>query len=486
VNWNLDIAIVIAFLLANIFLGLRSARGIKTIQEYAIGNRNFSTATIASTIVATWIGAGFFSIAISQTYQDGIWFVVCGTGDAIALIIIGLILGPRMKRTLGNLSVAETMGNFYNRKIRIISALASIAISVGAIALQIKVLSTLFNHFFEVSSIYGVIISSGIVILYSTLGGIKSVTFTDVIQFLTFGAFTPVFIIFVWKAVGNYDSVIAVLQNNQLFNYNELINYQNPKFFPYLTLFLYYMIPAMDPAIFQRILIAKDVKQIRLSFVIAALVCLVIFLIICSIGIIMYSYNPNLDPNNLVMHIVDNYSYTGLKGITLVGIMAMIMSTADSYINSASVIFSHDFCKPIGITFGKGELFISRLFAVFIGISALILALTANNLLDLLLLAGNFYIPIVIPPLIVAILGYPIKSNSALNGIIGGIVSVILWKLYFQEATGVDSIIPGMFTNLIVLSLSQYFIHKQPEKLELVNSSDGQTVSNQQLKKNSF
>ena len=115
-NWNLDIAIVIAFLLANIFLGLRSARGIKTIQEYAIGNRNFSTATIASTIVATWIGAGFFSIAISQTYQDGIWFVVCGTGDAIALIIIGLILGPRMKRTLGNLSVAETMGNFYHRK----------------------------------------------------------------------------------------------------------------------------------------------------------------------------------------------------------------------------------------------------------------------------------------------------------------------------------------------------------------------------------
>ena len=82
-----------------------------------------------------------------------------------------------------------------------------------------------------------------------------------------------------------------------------------------------------------------------------------------------------------------------------------------------------------------------------------------------------------------AILGYPIKSNSALNGIIGGIVSVILWKLYFQEATGVDSIIPGMFTNLIVLSLSQYFIHKQPEKLELVNSSDGQTVRNQQLKK---
>jgi Na+/proline symporter len=60
---------LLAFLLANIFLGLRSARVIKTIQEYAIGNRNFNTVTITSTIVATWIGAGFFLIAISQTYS---------------------------------------------------------------------------------------------------------------------------------------------------------------------------------------------------------------------------------------------------------------------------------------------------------------------------------------------------------------------------------------------------------------------------------
>ena len=52
---NIDILIVIAFLIINLIVGLHSGRNIKTIKEYALGNRNFSTATIAATIVATWL-----------------------------------------------------------------------------------------------------------------------------------------------------------------------------------------------------------------------------------------------------------------------------------------------------------------------------------------------------------------------------------------------------------------------------------------------
>lgn len=59
-KFDFDIAVIIAFLLLNLIFGLASGRGIKNIREYAIGNRNFSTATIVATIVATGFSVALF------------------------------------------------------------------------------------------------------------------------------------------------------------------------------------------------------------------------------------------------------------------------------------------------------------------------------------------------------------------------------------------------------------------------------------------
>ena len=73
---SVDTIIFLGFLVVNIVLGLTSSRGIKTIREYAIGDRNFSTATITTTIVATWITGEVFFTTISETYSNGLYFIV--------------------------------------------------------------------------------------------------------------------------------------------------------------------------------------------------------------------------------------------------------------------------------------------------------------------------------------------------------------------------------------------------------------------------
>ena len=449
-QFDIDIAIFIGFITINLVCGILAGRGVKTLRSYAIGERNFSTITIVSTIVATWIGGGFFSIAISQTYQDGIWFIAAGSGDIIAMLIIGYILAPRMAKFLGKLSVAETMGDLYGKHIRIVTSISSILLSVGAISMQIKVLSSMFNYFFHFSSVYAVLISSAIIVFYSAFGGIRAVAFTDILQFLTFGTIIPTFVLFIWDSFGHV-SITELLLTNPLFDYHELGNYNNPNFFPYLSLFIYSTIPALDPAIFQRLLIAKNIQQIRQSFSIAAIVGLCIFLISCSLGAIMYLHNGTLNPNNLVMYILDNYSYTGLKGLVLIGITAMIMSTADSYINAASVTFAHDFCKPLGLDNKTNELFIPRVVTFLIGTLAVSMALLKNNILDLLLLIGNFYAPIIMIPLIMAILGFRTTTKAVFLAIAAGITTVIIWRLKLQDLTNVDSVLPGTIANFIVL-----------------------------------
>ena len=69
-NFNLDIAIFIGFLTITLILGISSSRGIKSIKEYAIGDRNFSTATISATLVATWIGGEDFFALLKDFIEE--------------------------------------------------------------------------------------------------------------------------------------------------------------------------------------------------------------------------------------------------------------------------------------------------------------------------------------------------------------------------------------------------------------------------------
>lgn len=456
--FNIDVTIVVMFLLLNLLAGLYSGRNIKTIKEYAVGNRNFSTATIVATIIATWIGGGFFQSNITQTYKHGLWHIIARFGNIIGLLIVGYIVAPRVKQFFGKLSVAEVMSDLYGKNARIITAISSILLSVGYVAIQVKVISAIFSHFLGFSSIYATIISSVVIVLYSSFGGIKSVTFTDIIQFITFGIFLPTFALFIWKVFDNSNLVLETLKSNPLFDYQKVFNLQEPKFYSSLILLLYFTIANMDPAAFQRILMAKTTKQVRQSFLISAIFCLFIFSITCFIGVIALSYDSKLDPNNLVMYVIDNYSYTGLKGLTLIGIMAMVMSTADSYINVASVIFSHDLCKPLNINFKKDELVISRLFSFVSGVFAILLALFTHSLFDLMLLTGSFYTPIVSAPLFLAILGFRTSSRVVTAAMVTGGVSVVIWRIFFEPITGIDSIVPSTAANLIVLIAMHYIL----------------------------
>ena len=473
-----DIAIVIIFLLVNLGLGVRVGRGIKTIKEYAIGGRDFSTATLATTIVATWISGSYFTVIISQIYIEGVWFLPAALGDVLSALIICYIFAPRMKEFFGNLSVAETMGKLFGKHVRMITAISSIAQSIGMTALQIKVFSTVFSYFLGFSSIYATCISSFVVIFYSAWGGIRAVTFTDVIQFCTFGIFIPLFSFFMWKVFADIDVITRAMETNPLLDFSQLSNWQDPRFFPNLAILIWFIIPGLDSTMFQRILMAKSTKQIAQSFKIATIGYALIIAMICAIGMLVLSIDPSLESNNIVMYILDHYSFEGLRGITLIGIIAMVMSTADSWINSGSIIFAHDFCKPLGIKF-KDELFLSRLFAVCAGTASVLIVLFNENLFELVLLQSNFYMPIVTVPLILAILGFRSSGRVVLIAMASGAISVILWKIYLESSTGVDSIIPAMIMNLITLISAHYLLGEKGGWVGIKDDSDLKQLRNE-------
>ncbi|MCC8371759.1 MAG: hypothetical protein LN568_03265 [Rickettsia endosymbiont of Pseudomimeciton antennatum] len=463
-SWDLDTAIFSIFLTFNLAVGLFYSQSIKNINEYAIGNRNFSTSTITATIIATCIGGGLFSEAVTESYKQGVYYIIPAIGEPLALVIVGYFLAPRMAEFLGNLSIAEAMGTLYGKKVQLLTAIAGIFLCIGIVAVQFKVSATMLQLFFHVSSFYAVVASAIIVILYSAFGGIKAVTFTDIIQFLTFGTVVPIITLIIWGTLHDPHKVFVTITENPLFDYRQVFNFNDSKFIGSFFLLLYFLIPAFQPVFFQRLAMAKNIIQVKKSFITAGLISLTILVIIIWVGILLLADNPNLDPKNLLAHIIEHHSYRGLRGFTAIGIMAIIMSTADSYINSSAILFTNDILKLLDFDVIKkvrnnlSDLIILRVFAIFVGIFAVFLGFEASSILDLMLVILGFYMPTVSVPFLLAILGFRTSSKAVLMGMFAGFTIAVSFKVLNVQ---MKAVVPAMAANLLTLMFSHYFF-KQP------------------------
>ncbi len=479
-QFDIDTAVFIVFLTLNLVVGLYYGRGVKNIKDYSLGNRNFSTGALVSTIVATWIGGDYLFITIAEVYTTGLHYAIGCLGMVVCLFLNAYVFVPKMSEFLGSISVASAMGDLYGKHVRLISAIGGAIASAGFIAVQFKVFGYILNDFLGLSGNYPIFLAASVVTLYSSVGGIRSVTFTDVIQFFTFGVLIPVLGIVIWNDLSSlptFNLVTAV--QHPLFNYEEFLGLSNPKFWSVLLLFLLFSIPDLNPTMFQRVAIGRSVSQVKKAFSISAILLMLILMGMAWIAFLLFNIDPNLNPKDLVQYITNNYAHTGLKSFIMVGVVAMCMSTADSNINASSVLLTHDFCYPLNIKF-KSELVLSKIISVVLGVISIYLALLDYDLLPLVFMTQSFYIPIIDVPLILAILGFRSTTKSVLIGMGAGFVSVIVWRIYFMDTTGVDSILPGTIVNLIFFMGSHYllkqnggWINKKNNQLSCSNGTIG-------------
>ena len=457
-NFDIDIAIVVAFLVINLAVGIYKGGNVISIRDYALGGRNFSTAALTAAIVATWIGGDNFALSLSETYSQGILFVLASFAAFGCFLINAHVYVPRMQEFLGDLSVAESMGKFYGNKVRVITALAGIIILITLVSAQFKIASTVLGHLIGVSGSATTIGSAIIVILYSCFGGIRSVTYTDVIQFFTFGTIIPFIAWIIWSGISDTSIVLNTLNSNPLFDFGQLFSYKNPHIWDFLTLMTIYLLPDFEPSIFQRISMAKDINQIRRALTYAAIAGTVIQLLISWISILILSKDSSLDPNNLFAYILEHYSYTGIKALLVIGVLTMVMSTADSKLNSGAVMFAHDIAANLNFIKKDSELIVSRITTVVIGIAGLLLALKFDSLLELLIFGYSFYMPIVTIPITLAVFGFRTTSKTGLVGMSAGFLAALSWM--FVD-TRVESVIPGLIANLVAM-LSYHYLTGQP------------------------
>ncbi len=454
-NFNIELIVFVLFLAINLAVGLVFSRRVNSLRDYAIGRKDFSTSTLAATIMVSWIGSWYVLEIVKYTYTNGLYAIIVMSGTAICLFFVGLLAG-RMREFLNNLSVAEAMGDLYGKTVQIVTAISGVLSIVVSVAIEFKVISKVINLIFATEGFWVPIGAFAVVIIYSVVGGIRAITFTDIVQFFTFGAFMPILALAIWNQLKDPNQVIVLLNTHPRFDWSQVIGWHS-KFINTLIMFLWFVIPAIDPVIFQRIGMARDIKQVKRAFTYASLLTLVVCLFLAWISILLLAKNAYLEPSKLFEYIIQNYTSVGLRSLIGIGVLALAMSTADSYLNASAVLLTNDIVKPLGIRFNN-EVRLAKIFCVFSGIVALWVAIKFKGVLSLLEFANRLYMPVVTVPLLMAIFGFRSTPRAVLIGMGMGVGTVISWSLIFK---GSVSILPGIVANLVGL-LGSHYLLKQP------------------------
>ena len=447
---SISLNFIIGLLFLNLLIVFLSRKKNLTIKQYALGGRKFSTITLTTTIVATWISGDYFFITLGEVYTTGLLYALGCLGIPFSLFITGYLFAPRMKEFLGELSIASFMGKAYGKNVRLITVFSGSTLASGYMIVQFKVLKEIFNIYFGEYGDYALLISALTIMLYTSLGGIRHVALMDKMLSFIFCTLIVCICFSIFSDIAHTEGVNlrGVLRDNYIFNLKNFLDISNIDFWQLLLLFTLFAIPEVDPVYFQRIAMCNSVVQIKRSFYLAALLVALILISISFIGFLLFSFNKNLDPTTLVHYVINVYSYTALKDLIFITLIVMSISTIDSIINATSVMIAHDFYAPLNIKIN--ELFAVRISSILLVCVGLFFAKTDSKMLQVIFTVQSFYVPIIVPPFFMKVFKFNAPIKVVYISMLVGFISVLIWKNFFMY-TGVDSVLPATAMSFLVM-----------------------------------
>lgn len=455
-----DYIIISLYLFITLFVGFYKGRNIHTMRDYSIANWEYTTPVLVATIFATWVGGESTMGMAENVFSVGAVFIFIFCGSLLNKLIVAQFVAPRMGRFHGFISIGSIMGSLYGKPGRIltgISAAFSCTVILGA---QVTGIGYCLEYFLGISYLNSILIGAGTVILYSAFGGVRAVTATDVIQFGILIVAIPLICNIGIEAIGGYSNLFAQVPSSHLRLFPE-----NESPIKYISLFLIFTIPFLNPAIMQRMLMAKDETQMATSLRFAALIEIPFYAIVGFIGFIALIFKPDLEPHLAMPYLIQHILPTGIKGFAISGILAVIMSTADSFLNAGAISLVHDVIQPMTNDSipDKIEIFLAKVATVLLGVLAIVSAVSFKSILDIVIQSESCWAPLTVFPLYAGIFGFRTTPLTFAVSAAAGVYFVIFWNIFLEDFFGFSSLVPSIIFNMIVF-LSVHYIQKARAK----------------------
>lgn len=454
----LDYTIIIFYLCGILLFGLWSGKGMASLREFSVSHRSYTSMAIFMTLSASFIGGGFSIGNAEKVFRMGIVNIVALWGFSLKEILVAKFIAPRMDKFPDVISTGDIMERGYGREAKVVTGFFSVLLCAGIVGAQVGAMGLIFKVFLGIAPIWGILIGCGIVIAYSTVGGMRAVVLTDIIQFCVLAIGLPAALVFGVVKLGGFSTLRTAAPAGHFSIPGEALTAG-----AFLSLFFTFLLgETLVPPYVQRLFIGKDAAHTARGTMLSGLFSIPFFAITGTIGLVALALDPKLDPNLAMPYVIRTVLPAGVRGIVIAGVLSIVMSSADSFLNAAATGCINDVVKPLGKTSlsERQELILAKLTNCFVGILAVIFAIKIPSVLDILIHAYNFWAPIILVPLAAVLLGIQATKTGFVAGTTAGIAGVLLWTILLRSPMGVSGLVIGVLCNLIAFVVTSTLSRK--------------------------
>ena len=249
-----DLAIVIAYLVGMLVVGVLVARRIRNFRDFFVAGGRMTTPLLVCTLVSTYYGLDVTFGSSETAYYEGVAaFVAYSAPFYLFYMVTAVLVAPRLKR-LPALSLPEAMGLAYGPGARVAASAASFVYSAPILA--VAGMGLIGNFFFGLEPWQGCVIGGSIALVYTVLGGLLADAITDAAQFVVMCVSVAVAAVVVLTTTGGPEVIGARLGAEVLAPLGTLSGWE------VLVFVGVAMTPLVEPAFYQRTFAAVGARQV--------------------------------------------------------------------------------------------------------------------------------------------------------------------------------------------------------------------------------
>ena len=345
---GIDYAIVALYFLVVIGLGLFVARGKQSAQDYFLASRSMSWPVIGSALLASNISSTTLVGLAGAAFASGIAVYNYEWMATVVLAFFCVFFLPFLLRSQVY-TLPEYLERRYSRASRTYFSGLTIFLNIvvdtaGALYGGALMLSLVLPDVPLWQIVVGLALSAGV---YTVLGGLRAVIYTETLQAIILGGAAVVIAWFAFDKAGGWDHVMASVDPEKL----SLVRPADDPHLPWTGLVL--GVPLLgfyfwctNQFMVQRVLSAKDENHGRWGALFAGLLKLPVLWVMVLPGTCAILLYPELAKPDLVYPtLVFDLLPAGLLGLVIAGFFAAIMSSIASTFNSAATLVTMDFIR---------------------------------------------------------------------------------------------------------------------------------------------
>jgi len=459
-----------AYLILLVWIGMQSSRGIQNTLDYTVAGRDVAWIVVLATTAATMVGGGASIGSVSGVYQHGLVFALVTCAWHMQLIVTGLWIAPRL-RQLNLLTVAEFFGKRFGEPARLLAIVSCLIFLVGALVAQMVAMGTITETILGIDYHLAVVAGAAIVIFYSTVGGIRAVVKTDVLQFVVLVSGIGAASIYLLAKNGGFAAILQVTGEAPF----QFTTDEWPAMRLITLFFGFFLGEMLVPSYAVRCFIARDVQSARWG-VAGSGILLLCFL---PVAIFIMGISAQVDPDvqqavlasgnadsQIVFPTLMRETFpAAISGIMIAALIAAVMSSGDSCLSCISTIMMEDlYRKFVDRQASDGRLLrVAKVATLVAGAIAAACSLVYRDIVEILEFVYDFWAPTMIAPFLVGLFLYrKNQSYAATLCMLSGFISVGIWRFWLGTPGDFSPALFGFLVSIIVFPIALLLTHNLP------------------------